>query len=245
MELTGKHIVVTGASSGIGRATCIQASRLGAKVSLIARNEERLKETISLMEGQCHSYYICDLNEIDKIEAYMSQIVEKDGKIDGLVHSAGIAKNRPLKLVKPDYAVQMANIHYFAFVELIRAAISRKRSNDGASFVGISSVASIRGEKTQGIYSASKGAMNAVIHPFAKELAPKGIRVNTIAFGMVDTDLYKGFLEEGGDNEELLKGQYLGIIPVEYAGNAVCFLLSDAGKYITGETLYYDSGALS
>lgn len=245
MTLEGKHIIVTGASAGIGRAVCIQASKLGAKVSLIARNEERLAETVSMMEGEGHAWYSYDLNEIDGIDALIAGIVEQNGTIDGMVHCAGLGINRPLKLAKPEFVEQMTKLHYFAFVELLRAAASRKRSNEGASLIGISSVAAAHGNKTQGAYSAAKGAMNAVVHAFAKELAPRGIRINTIAFGMVDTDMYKGFLESGGNNEELLQDQYLGIIPPEYAGNAVCFLLSDASRYMTGGTMNYDGGDLS
>lgn len=245
MELTGKHVVVTGASSGIGRSACIQASRLGAKVSLIARNEDRLKETLSMMDGENHSYYIFDLKDIDGIDGLISKIVEEDGAVDGLVHCAGWGLNCPLKLAKPEFVSEMTTIHYYAFVELMRAASNKKRSNNGASYVGISSVAAAHGNKAQGIYSGAKGAMNSVVHPFSKELAKKKIRVNTIAFGMVETDMYKGFLESGGNNDELLQEQYMGIIPVEYAGNAICFLLSDAAKYISGGTLNYDAGALS
>lgn len=245
MNLSGKHIVVTGASAGIGRAVCIQASKLGSKVSLIARNEERLAETISMMEGEGHKYYSYDLNDIAGIDSLIAGIVESDGPIDGLVHCAGLGINRPLKLAKPEFVAQITQLHYFAFVELLRAAASRKRSNEGASFIGISSVAAAHGNKTQGAYSAAKGAMNAVVHAFAKELAPRQIRVNTIAFGMVDTDMYKGFLESGGNNDELLQDQYLGIIPPEYAGNAVCFLLSDVARFITGGTMNYDAGDLS
>ena len=245
MDLTGKHIVITGASSGIGRAVCIQAGKLGAKVSLVARNEEKLQETLALMEGNGHNYYSFDLNVINQIDDIISKIVEKDGSIDGLVHSAGLGLNRPIKLAKPEFVEQITRINYYAFVELIRAASYKKRSNNGASYVGISSVAAVHGNKTQGVYSASKGAMNAIVHSFAKELAPRSIRVNTITFGMVDTDMYKGFLEAGGNNEELLHDQYLGIIPVEYAGNAICFLLGDASKYMTGCTMNYDAGDLS
>ena len=245
MELTGRHIIVTGASAGIGRATCIQASKLGAKVSMIARNEERLKETLSFMEGIGHSYYVFDLNEVEEIDSLIAQIVERDGTIDGLVHCAGIGNDRPIKFVKPDFVEKMTTIHYYAFAELIRASSYRKRSNAGASYVGASSVASIRGDKSQLAYSGAKGAMNAIVHPAAKELALKGIRVNTIVFGMVETDMYKGFLESGNSNEDLLKAQYLGIIPAEYAGNAICFLLSDVSKFITGGSLNYDSGYLS
>ena len=245
MELTGKHIVITGASSGIGRATCIQASKLGAKVSLIARSEEKLNETLAMMEGDGHHTWSYDLNDIEGIDQLISQIVEKDGTVDGFVHCAGLGLNRPLKLAKPDFVSMIMQLHYFAFVELVRSLSAKKRSNPGSSYVGISSVAAIHGNKTQGAYSAAKAAMSAVVHPFAKELAPKSIRVNTITFGMVETDMYKGFLESGGNNEELLQDQYLGIIPVEYAGNAICFLLSDASRYMTGGTLCYDAGDLS
>jgi NAD(P)-dependent dehydrogenase (short-subunit alcohol dehydrogenase family) len=245
MDLTGKHIVITGASSGIGRAASIQASKLGAHVTLIARNEEKLNETVSLMSGDMHNIVPADLTEIDKIDGLIADISERFGAIDGLVHCAGLGLNRPIKLAKPEFVEQVTRLNYFAFVELIRAAASRKRSNNGASYIGISSVAAVHGNKTQGVYSASKGAMNSIVHSFAKELAAREIRVNTIAFGMVDTDMYKGFLESGGNNEELLQDQYLGIIPPEYAGNAICFLLSDAGKYITGSTFNYDAGDLS
>lgn len=245
MELTGKHIVITGASSGIGRSASIQASKLGAHVSLIARNEEKLRETVSLMSGDDHNVITADLSEIDKIDGIIADISDRFGAIDGLVHCAGLGINRPLKLAKPEFVEQITRLNYFAFVELIRAAAYRKRSNNGASYIGISSVAAVHGNKTQGVYSASKGAMNSVVHSFAKELASRDIRVNTIAFGMVDTDMYRGFLESGGNNEELLQDQYLGIIPPEYAGNAICFLLSDAGKYITGSTFNYDAGDLS
>ena len=245
MDLTGKHIVITGASSGIGRAASIQASKLGAYVTLIARNEEKLNETVSLMSGDMHNIVPADLIEIDKIDGLIADISERFGAIDGLVHCAGLGLNRPIKLAKPEFVEQVTRLNYFAFVELIRAAASRKRSNNGASYIGISSVAAVHGNKTQGVYSASKGAMNSIVHSFAKELAAREIRVNTIAFGMVDTDMYKGFLESGGNNEELLQDQYLGIIPPEYAGNAICFLLSDAGKYITGSTFNYDAGDLS
>lgn len=245
MDLSGKHIVITGGSAGIGRAAAVQASKLGAKISLIARNENKLDETISMLEGEDHSRYVYDLNEVYGIANLIKEIVEKDGPIDGLVHAAGIGLNRPVKLTKPDFLLDNMKIHFLAFSELIRDASARKNSNEGACYLGISSVASIHGNKTQGAYSAAKSAMNAIVHPYAKELAAKSIRVNTIAFGMVETDMYKGFLESGGNNDELLREQYLGVIPVEYAGNTICYMLSDAAKYITGSTFIYDGGALS
>ncbi len=245
LNISNKHIVVTGASSGIGRATCIQASKLGAKISLISRNEDKIKETIALMEGVEHKYYLFDFDDIKGIDNIISQIVAEQGMIDGLVHSAGIGSNRPIKLVKPDFVEKMMRINYLSFVELLRIVSSKKNSRENASFIGISSVAGSHGERTQSAYAGSKGAMDAVVHSFAKELAPRKIRVNTIAFGMVDTDAYKNFAISGCNTDELLEKQICGIIPTEYAANAICFLLSDCSKYITGGTLNYDAGLLS
>lgn len=246
MNLNGRHVVVTGASAGIGRSVAIQASKLGAKVSLIARNEERLKETLEMLEGGGHQTFSFDLMNVSEIEPLLKKIVEQNGPIDGLVHCAGLGGNRPIKFTKPALMEDMMRIHCFAFTELMRVASQKQNSNEGASYVGVSSVASVHGNKAQGAYAAAKNAMNGIIHPFAKELAAKSIRVNTIAFGMVDTEMYRrDFLEAGGNNEELLREQILGVIPVEYAGNAVCFLLSDTAKYITGSMFQYDAGALS
>ena len=245
MDLTGKHIIITGASAGIGREAAVQASKLGAKLSLIARNEDRLKDTLSMLEGDGHVYYSFNLNELDKIEDLIKEVTTAGGKVDGLVHCAGIGQNRPIKFCKPDHVQEIMQTSFMAFAELARVVSGKKFSNDGASILGISSIASIRGGKTQGAYAAAKSAMNGIIHPFAKELAPRGIRVNTVAFGMVDTDMYKGFIESGCDVDDLLREQYLGIIPVQYAGNIICFMMSDVSKYITGSTLHYDAGVLS
>ena len=244
MSLLGKHVVITGASSGIGRAACVQASKLGAMVSLVARNEEKLLKTKSLMEGDYHKLYSFDLQNTDGIEELIVSITKDSCSIDGIVHCAGVALTRPIRLTKPELVEQMTRLHYYAFVELIRASVAKKRMNEGGSIIGISSTAATHGDKAQGMYAAAKGAMNAVVPPFAKELAPRKIRVNTIAFGMVDTDMYQGFLDDGGSNESLLQNQYMGVIPVEYAGNAICFMLSDASKYITGGTFNYDAGLL-
>lgn len=246
MEMSGKHILVTGASDGIGQAVCIQASKLGAKISMIARNEDRLEKTMGCLEGTGHSYYLFDLNETDKIGGLIKEIVDEKGRIDGLVHCAGYAKNFPLKTMKSEQIEKMMRIHYLAFVELVRCASGKRMSNPGASFVGISSAAAFHGNKSQGAYAAAKGAIDSLIHPLARELAEKQIRINTIAFGMVDTEIYKrDYLEIGGDEKDLLQKQYMGLIDREHAGQAVCFLLSDISRYVTGTTILYDAGCLT
>lgn len=237
MELSNKHIIITGASSGIGRACAIQASRLGAKVTIIARSEDKLMETINLMEGSSkHTYYVFDLHHIEEIEFLIKKIVTEQGAVDGLCHAAGIANPRTLKFSTPQYVNKMFNIHIFAFVELVRALSLKHNLNDSASLVGISSVAAERGNTAQAIYGAAKGAMNSFIKPSAKELAKRKIRINNVAYGIVDTKMYQDFLETGGD-EDVVKQQYLGVIDTETASNAVMFLLSDASKFTTGSII--------
>lgn len=237
MDLSNKHIIITGASSGIGRACAIQVSRLGGKVTLIARSKDKLFETINLMEDENkHAYYCFDLNNTEDIESLIKNIISEQGVVDGLCHAAGIATSRPLKLSKPTYVNKMFSVHIFAFAELVRVLSLKHNLNEGASLVGVSSVAAEHGNTAQGIYAAAKGAMNSFIKPVAKELANRKIRINNVAYGIVNTKMYQEFLETGGD-ENVVKQQYLGIIDTESAANAVMFLLSDASKFITGSVL--------
>lgn len=237
MELTGKHVLITGGSSGIGRQCAVQASRLGARVTIIARTEEKLQETVRMMERpEEHACYPFDLYETDKIEALIKTIVAERGPVDGFVHAAGIASVRTLRQMKPKFVEKMFRIHEYAFVELIRCLSLMKNLNDGASLVGISSASASKGNFSQGAYAAAKASMEGFLNPVAIELGPRGIRVNTVSYAMVQTDMYHEFLDYDGDTE-LLKGQYLGIIDVESAANAIVFLLSDACQYITATTL--------
>jgi len=245
MDLSGKHILITGASSGIGKTTSITAGQLGAKLSLLARSEDRLNETLHAIQGNIHHVYPFDLRQLDGIENLVKMIVSENGPLDGLVNCAGIASNRPIKMVKPAFLQEVFSINFFPFVELVRAASKKNMCNDGASFVGISSVAAFKGNKAQGAYAASKAATDAIIKPMAKELSDRGIRVNTAAFGMIRTDMYKYFLDAGGNDEFLKSDQYLGVGETEDAANIICFLLSNASRFITGTCLVADGGFLS
>lgn len=244
--LEDKHILVTGASAGIGRAICVMAAQLGAHLSLVARRENKLKETLAQMEGKGHQYFLCDLAKTDTIEPLVKDIVAAQGPLDGMMHCAGTVDARPLALMERTQVEALMSIHFYAFVELLRACSKKKHVRPGASFLGTSSVAATTGGKGQGSYAAAKGAVEASIGPFAKELAAKNIRLNAIAYGMIDTDMYHaGFLDIGGDNEDLLKTQYLGVGTPQDAAASACFLLSDTAKFITGTTMVVDGGTLS
>lgn len=237
MDLSGKHIVITGGSSGIGRQCAIQASRLGAKVSLIARREDQLQETIRLMERpDDHQYYILDLCETEKIEELIKTIVAERGAVDGLCHAAGTAPMRMIRQTKPAFLESVLKLHALSFVELVRCLTLKKNLNDGASLVGISSSAVESGGISLAAYATAKASMNGFLHPAALELAPRKIRINTVAYSFVDTQMTQKATEEGL-NPELIQSQKLGIIDVESASNAVMFLLSDACTYITGTVL--------
>lgn len=244
MTLEGKNILITGASAGIGQATAILASRLGASVRIVARREDKLRETIAQLEGEGHKYYAADLTELAELETLVKRIVSDGGALDGFVHCAGIAPTRPIKLTRPDYLHEVMQINFYSFVELTRVITKKRNCNDGASIVGISSVAAIKGNKAQGAYTASKAAVASIVAPMAKEFSDRGIRVNAVAFGMIHTQLYEQFLTAGGE-AEALKDQYLGIGDTEDAANILCFLLSNASRFITGTVLHVDGGYLS
>lgn len=241
MDLSGKHILITGGSSGIGRQCAIQASRLGAGVTIIARSEERLMETIQMMdrpeEQACYSF---DLSKTEQIEELVKTVITERGSVDGFVHAAGIADVRTLKQTKPKFVEKMFRIHTYALFELVRCLSLKDNLNDGASLVTISSAAAKVGNISQGAYGAAKASMEGFLNPVALELGPRGIRFNAVAYAFVMTDMTKEVLDYG--DPKVLSAQYLGFIDTESAANAVIFLLSDACKYITSTVLSVSGG---
>lgn len=241
MDLSGKHILITGGSSGIGRQCAIQASRLGAKVTIVARNEKLLKETIEMMDRpENQACYSFDLNETEQIDEFIKMIIEERGSIDGFVHAAGIATVRMLKQTKPQFVEKMFRIHTYALIELVRCLSLKNNLNDGASLVTVSSTAAKVGNISQGAYGAAKASMEGFLNPIALELGLRGIRFNAVAYAFVMTDMTREFLDYG--DQKVLSAQYLGFIDPESAANAAIFLLSDACRYITATVLPVTGG---
>ncbi len=246
IDLSNRRILVIGASSGIGKQTAITLSQVGARLSLVARNEEKLKATLDSLEGEGHDYFISDIGAVDTIEPLIKEIVAKDGPLDGLVYTAGLGTALPLIQSKPEKVQDTFNVNFFGFFEVVRQISRKGRFNPGMRVVGVSSCASLSGEKTKAIYSASKAAMDSAVRCMAKELAEKGICINTVAPAMTATELYSYYVAKYGEdsetNKELLNRQYLGIAQPQDIANAIAFLISPAARFITGITMPVDGG---
>lgn len=249
VNLKGKRILVTGASSGIGRATAILLSKMEAIVIIVARNEQRLKETLSQMEGKGHRYYCFDLNEGELIEPFVRQMLEETGALDGFVHCAGIAHTRPLKMTKINNIQEHLMVNTISFIEFVKCLAKKKAHNAGFSVVGISSIAALQGSKSKVAYCTSKAGFDGAIRAMEKELGPQSIRINAVNPGYIKTEMFATLLDgvsaDSQDFESQIERQYLGIGEPEDVANVAAFLLSDAAKFITGTSILVDGGRCS
>ncbi len=248
MDFSGKHILVTGASAGIGKATAEYVSQLGAKVTLVARDQAKLNSVMNMLNGCEHKAYSFDLTQVDSIIELVDSVTAEQGPVAGIVHCAGSALFRPLNISTYSFMHESMLVNFYAFVELVRCFSKKNKVTENASFVTISSVASIVGEKSRTAYCASKAAVDSAIRCMAKELAPKKIRVNSIVAGFVATELYTEYLEQysySEDAQRSLERHYIGVVePVEIAF-AITYLLSDLSKTTTGTGMVVDGGYLS
>ena len=247
ITFNNKNILIVGASSGIGATTARILAMQGAKVILVARREDKLKEVCESIESNNKSYYIGDASKIDGIEELVNKVVKEQGKLDGLVYATGMSQGDvPLKLLTYERHISTFMTNYFGFVEFVRQVTKRNRFNSGLRIVAISSIAAIMGDKAHLAYSASKAAIDSAVRCLAKELADKGICVNSVAPSMIYTDMYKSFLQlnhtDDNANVGVLSRQYLGIGEPLDVANAIAFLMSKEAKFITGIMLPVDGG---
>lgn len=245
----GKTILVTGASSGIGKATAKHLDSLGARVILVSRKEEQLKEVQATLRNES---VVCpmDLSEVQKIEPVIKPLVKEFGALSGFVHCAGMTDNRPLSMIKFEYLHRLMLANFYSFFELVRVLTKKGMySADGMNIVAISSVAAKVGADAQTAYGASKAAINGAMHSMAKELAHKNIRINTILPAAVDTPMIQQYYDlkktvDSGEGKPAGR-QFLGMCQPEYVASVIAFLLSDESKWITGAEVPVDGGYLS
>lgn len=242
--LQGKNIVITGASSGIGKACAQVAAMMGAKLLLLGRDQTRLNETLVTLEGN-HTVVAIDITEDDRLKKAISDFAASNGYISGFIHAAGIEKTMPLSMSSDKDFLEIFGVNFQAGIKLAKHCSHKKIIDPaGASFVYISSILSINGKAGTTYYSASKGAINAAVKSLAVELCKKQVRVNCVLPSVVTTDMIEKFFEtllpeavQKRKDEHLL-----GFGEPTDVANACCFLLSTASKWITGTELVIDGG---
>lgn len=241
-SLAGKTVLITGASSGIGQATAVACSRMGARVVVTARNQERLQQTFEQLNPavEGHTQLLADLTSHDELE----RLLEMLPQLDGAVLCAGNSTTLPLQFGSREKFDEMFNVNFFAPVELLRLLYKKKRLNKGASVVLLASIGGTHSFMPgNGVYGASKAALNSIMKYAAREYASRRVRVNSICPGMVDTPLiHRGTITEEQLVEDAKKyplGRYG--VPEDIANGAL-YLLSDASCWLTGQDLVIDGG---
>lgn len=239
-SVEGKTVLITGAASGIGKATAIQCAEMGAKVILFDLNEDGLKATKTEIPEGCAEIFALNLTEFDAL----CETVSRLPKLDGVVSNAGIFYSMMAKLSDKNDMEKIFQINTFSHINLLQQLMEQKKLNKGASIVFTSSMSGVFcGAVGGSLYGATKSALAGYAKALAIELAPKGIRVNTIHPGMVNTPLIhsaalsQDILDEDKKNYPL--GRYGE--PEEIALSIV-YLLSDATKWMTGSQLLIDGG---
>lgn len=237
-SLEGKRILVTGASSGLGRAIARSCADRGATIVLNGRDDARLAETIASLGAGGHVSIAADLVD----PAGRESVVAGSGTVDGVVHSAGISRLSPIRLATPQHLSDVWKINYEAPTLLTQRLLSKNQIAPNGSILFLSSIAAFIGVAGVGVYSGTKAALIATMRCLAMEVVKRGIRVNCLAPALVETPLLAA-TETVVANMDQQKAAYpLGFGKPEDVANAAVFFLSGASRWITGTTLVMDGG---
>jgi len=245
MKQTTQNYLITGGSSGIGLAIATRLAKDNSRVILVSGNKGKLESAVRTLDGKDHLIFNCDLSDLARIEEIFSFLSANHIKLNGMVHSAGIA---PLCLVKdntPELMEKVFRVNFFAFIELVKYFQVEKVSHEGSKIVVITSILAQGSGYRQTLYGASKAALVASARLMAKELMNRRIHVNCLSPGVVNTTMLNDLRAKSvGLDEKIKTNQPLGIIPPENVANAVMFLLSEGSDFLTGAEWVLDGGAL-
>jgi NAD(P)-dependent dehydrogenase (short-subunit alcohol dehydrogenase family) len=242
--LAGRVYLVTGASSGIGQASAKLIASLGGRVIAAGRDEARLNATLNDLQGSGHAATVASLADADQTAEWVSHLAETYGTFAGVFHAAGVELIRPAKLTRQEHLDHVFGSSLYAAFGIARAGSKKNVIADGGSVVFMSSVAGSTGQSGMTAYSAAKSAIDGLVRSLACEMAPRKIRVNSIAAGAVHTAMHER-LTTGSPDETLAayeKNHLLGFGEADDVAKSALFLLSDASRWITGTTLVVDGG---
>lgn len=240
-----KVILVTGASSGIGRAVCRALSDKGASVILLARNEDRMKETASMMPEGRHLSLAVDLRDSFALKSIAETTYNWRGRLDGCVYCAGVGGRARLRDASPELMSECMQVNCFAFVELVRSLVKLKKREQAFNVVAISSFAALGRDKYFVAYAASKAALEAAAKTLSVELISRNIRINLIRPAFVNTPMVVGPADPLDDFLVRLEEsgyQPLGIIEPEEVAQLAMFLLSSKSVHMNGVVIPINAG---
>ena len=244
MQMSGRRVLVTGASSGLGRAVAVLLADLDCKVVLCARDAARLAETRQVLLGENHAIEAFDLSDADAILGWMKTMAERHGPFDGLVHSAGVLTTKPLKMLGAADWEKAMRVNVVAASALAKGFRQRGVCAAAGSIVYLSSVMGLVGQPGQSLYSATKGALVAMARSLALELARENIRVNCVAPAVIMAGMSEQLKQNVSPEQfaQISAMHPLGLGRAEDVAHAVAFLLADTGRWVTGTTLVVDGG---
>lgn len=237
-------MLVTGASSGLGRATAVLLSRLGARVILVSRREPQLRETLAALDGSGHGVEPFDLLNTAEIPAWLGEIGPRYGPFHGLVHAAGVLSSKPLRFLEQNDWSDTLRLNLDSAFALAKGFRQRSVCASPSAMVFFSSVAALVGTPGKSAYAASKGGIISLTRALAVELAGERIRVNCVAPGWVETEMTALDAQSMTPEqlEALRQRHLLGFGRPEDVAHAVAFMLADTGRWMTGTTLVMDGG---
>lgn len=242
-----KHILVTGASSGIGRATAQMLAACGAKLTVCGRDEERLDQTLRSLAGNNNCAIVGGIGSLDEGHDLIMAATKDGASLNGIFHAAGVVSIRQTKLLSGDHIDAMFSASVDGALGIAKACAKKNVLVEGSSILFMSSVAGSRGRSGMVAYSASRAALGGLTRALAAELAPKKIRVNEIIAGAVETPMHQSIVKNLDKNseEEYRNLHLLGFGDTEDISNAALFLLSDASRWVTGSSMVVDGGYMA
>lgn len=239
-SLNGKNILITGASSGIGKATAIECSKMGATLFITGRNEKRLLETYDSLQGENHKYFIADISSKEGISSLLNKLTA----LDGIVLAAGFVEMWPTMFATDERIEKIFRTNLYSPIEIIRSVIKMKLFKKGMSVVAIDSIAGTYDFSSGNcIYGAGKAALSSFLKYFVIEHSSKNIRINTISPGLILTPMHTDGVVDDEQLDKMVQKVPLKRwgLPEDIAYAAI-YLLSDAASYLTGSDIKIDGG---